>query len=428
MTILKKELTDAAIRKWKPTPDERKNRKIKWDASVSGFGVRATGNGKKVFILMKRFDGPAQPSPSPRAIGEYGAVSLEEARKVAREWSRLVKLGKDPAVEERRRREAEEQTRREAEAAKARADASTFAAAFELFATTHLSKLRTGKRVEQAMRRTLLPAWGQRPLTSLSRKDVSAVVYAIHDGGAPIAANRMLAYIKKFDKWAFNRALIDASFAVLMEKPAEEVERDRTLTNVEMRALWAACERMGAFGRAVRLLLATAARLNEVASMIWTEVDREAGLWTLPRSRTKTDREHKLPLSRLALGILDDVTPRGASVFTTTGRGPLKGWSKAKRKLDQLMIAELHKLDPQAILPPWRLHDLRRTAATGLAKLGADRVVISKILNHAEGGVTARYDRYGRDVEMVAGLDAWGAELERIAAESVVIDLAGRRA
>jgi integrase len=319
MAIAKKELTDAALRKWKPAPGDRG---IRWDALVPGFGVRPSGNGKKVFVLVKRFNGAK--SPSPRAIGEYGDVSLEEARETAREWSRLVRLGKDPAIEERRRREAEEQSRRDAEAAKARADASTFAAAFEVFATTHLAKLRTGRKVEQAMRRTLLPAWGSRALVSLTRKDVSAIVYAVHDGGAPIAANRMLAYIKKFDKWAFNRALIDASFAVLMEKPAEEVERSRVLTNVEIRALWAACAEMGAFGRAVRMLLATAARLDEVASMRWTEVDRASGLWTLPRSRTKADREHKLPLSRLALATLDEVPQQSAFVHTTTGRGPLK--------------------------------------------------------------------------------------------------------
>jgi integrase len=416
MTIAKKELTDVAIRKAKPPAAGK--REIMWDGLVPGFGLRLTDKGKKTFVLVKRYGGAVQPSP--RKIGEYGVVSLDEARETAREWTKLIKIGKDPAVEERHRREQEKRDKAEAEAAKARADANTFAAAFELFCKTHLynskKPLRTGKDVEQTMRRVLLPAWGSRSLAGLTRKDVSAVVYTVHDGGAPIAANRLLAYIKTFDAWAVNRSLIDAPFAALMKKPAEEVERSRVLTNVEIRALWAACAQMGAFGRAVRLLLTTAARLDEVSSMTWDEVDRVAGVWTLPRSRTKADRAHPLPLSALALAILDDTPEHSPFVFTTTGRGPLKGWSKAKARIDRLMVAELRKSDPQANLEGWRLHDLRRSAATGMAKLGTDRVVISKVLNHAEGGVTARYDRYGRDSEMVAALDAWGAEIERIVA------------
>jgi integrase len=312
VSIAKRILTDVAIRKAKPAAPGK--REIMWDAAVPGLALRVSDRGRRSFVLCKRFPGKVQPEY--RAIGEYGVISLEEARDTVREWAKLIKLGKDPREEERAKREAKEQEKRDAEEAKARADANTFAVAFELFATTHLATLRTGRDVEQIMRRVLLPAWG------------SKAIYAVHDGGSPIAANRLLAYVKKFDAWAVNRSLIDAPFAALMKAPAVETKRARVLTDLEIRALWGVCDQMGAFGRAVRLLLPTATRLGETSSMTWNEVDRAAGVWTLPRTRTKADREHKMPLSRLAMAILDNTPEQGPFVFTTSGKGPLRGWRR----------------------------------------------------------------------------------------------------
>jgi integrase len=423
MSIAKKPLTDVAIRKAKPPAPGK--RKILWDALVPGFAVRITDKGKRPFVLITRFAGAA--NPTARVLGEHGVMGLDEARQKARDWIQILKTGKDPAAIERYERQFAAEMQREAEAARIRDDASTFASAFELFAKTHLTTLRSGKKVDQTMRRVLLPVWGARQLASLTRKDVSAVIYSIHDGGSPIAANRMKSYITKFDKWAFNRGLIDSPFAVMLEKPAKEVVRDRALSIPEIRALWAACEGVGAFGPCVRMLLATGQRLDEVAAAPWKEIDCDAALWTIPAARTKPKREHKLPLSRLALAILDASPKLGPYIFSATGHGPVRGWSKIKRKLDEGMLTELQKVDPQASLVPWRLHDLRRSAATHLARIGTDRIVVSKILNHIEGGVTARYDRYGRDVEMVEALEAWGVELERIVAGPVVVSLKGRR-
>ena len=158
---------------------------------------------------------------------------------------------------------------------------------------------------------------------------------------------------------------------------------------------------MRAFGQAVRLMLVTAQRRSEVGDMEWRELDQAKALWTLPRERVKSKRGHEVPLSALALSILAE-TPLGPHVFTTraprrpqegqakpSATAAISGWSKFKERLDGLALAELKRLaGDDAVLPEWHLHDLRRTASTRMGKLGVPRLHISKVLNHAETGVT----------------------------------------
>jgi integrase len=220
---------------------------------------------------------------------------------------------------------------------------------------------------------------------------------------APVASNRLLSYIKTFFNWCVEEEKIDHSPAVSVKPLAKEIKRDRVLNDDEIRAVWKACEELGTCGRAVKFLLVTGQRRNEVSGMTWAEIDRAKRLWTLSKERTKAARAHEIPLSDLALSILDDCPELNQYVFASTrlAAAPISGWSKGK--------AALNKLTPQ--INDWHLHDLRHTCATGLAKLGTDRIVISKLLNHAEGGVTARYDQYTRDAEKRAAMDRWGAKL-----------------
>jgi integrase len=421
VTIAKKDLTDTFLRKWKPSSGDRK---IRWDAQIPGFGIRPSGNGKKIFVLVKRF--PGAKSPSPRAIGEYGAITLEAARETAREWLALLKSGKDPGLELQRRRDEEARAERHAQQAKAKADTESFAYAFELFVKRHLRNptkpLRTAAAVEQAMRNCLLPVWEHRSLASITKNDVKHVINGIYDSGKPIAANRLLAYIKKFFKWCANHtvevngvvvSLLDDSPATSVEMPAEESERDRVLTAVEIRALWAACPHLGLYGHAVKLLLATAARRNEVSAMSWAEI--AGSTWTLPSSRVKNKRKHFLPLSTRALAILEDLPPSdSAYVF---GK-PLRAWSKNKKRLDRLMLAELRKLQgPHGTLEPWRIHDLRRTAATNMERLKVALPVTEAVLNHMSGsksGVAGIYQQHEYTDEKTDALELWGQELDRI--------------
>jgi integrase len=393
-----KVLTDRRLQALGPAPAGK--RVLVPDGIVPGLSVRVTDRGTKTFVLVRRY--PGSNNPAPRALGEYGALTLEQARSKARLWLDLVQKGIDPRTREDEERGAEQQKQ-----------TNTFAAAFELFVKQHLSTLRTGRDVEIIMRRVLLPKWGKRPLADVTRKDVIAVVYEIHDGGSPIAANRVASYAKKFFRWAVQRGLVESSPAVLVDKPAKERTRDRVLTDQEIAAVWRACDRCGAFGTATRFMLATAARRTEAGSAAWAEVDRDAKLWRLPSERTKAARAHELPLNDFALACLGEA--HGQFVFSNdSGATPIGGWSKSKARLERFALEELQKERPDAVLPEWHLHDLRRSVATNMARLGVDRIVISKVLNHADGGVTARYDRYGRDTEMVAAVEKWDARLRQI--------------
>jgi len=194
------------------------------------------------------------------------------------------------------------------------------------------------------------------------------------------------------------------------------------LSDAEIRAVWHAGGSLGPFGRCVRFMLANGQRRTECGSMSWVEADRSARLWRLPAGRVKADRAHEVPLNDLALECLGE--PGGGDPFVFGGSKPIGSWSAPTAQLRGLVAEQL----PDAA-PHWSLHDLRRTFATGLARLGIDRIVISRILNHADSGVTARYDRYGRDVEMVEAMDRWDCRLREIieGRSAEVVELRGRR-
>jgi integrase len=151
-------------------------------------------------------------------------------------------------------------------------------------------------------------------------------------------------------------------------------------------------------------LLITGQRRSEVSKMTWGELNLPERSWTLPKERTKAARRHEIPLSDIALSILAESPRLGNYVFSATGARPVCDWPKAKASLDQLAI------------PDWHVHDLRRTCATGLARCGADRITIGKILNHAENEVTAIYDRHSYGDEKREALDKWGEHLAGIVA------------
>jgi integrase len=201
------------------------------------------------------------------------------------------------------------------------------------------------------------------------------------------------------------------------------------LSDDEIVAFWNGCDSLGwPFGSLFRLLLLTAQRRDEVGCMTWLEVDLDSGLWALPRERAKNDRAHEVQLSRFALDILA-AAPRitgSQFIFTTTGQRPASGFSKAKQRLDiqmaHLCAEELGKADSVEDkiakgLPAWTLHDLRRTAATCMARLNIAPHVVDRILNHVSGtirGVAAVYNRHAYLEERKAALEAWGRYVENL--------------
>jgi integrase len=225
----------------------------------------------------------------------------------------------------------------------------------------------------------------------------------------PYMANRTLAAIRKFYSWAVERDMVGASPVSNVSALGREEKRDRVLDDVEIMAFWEGCDKLGwPFGPLFQMLLVTAQRRDEVARMRWQDVDLDAGTWIIPAEMTKSRREHSVPLSPLSLDILSNVPRMGGHVFSSNLRGdkPVSGFNKSKKRLDGL-----------SGLDGWRLHDLRRTAASGMARLNAPPHVLGKVLNHAPAslqGVTAIYNRYAYEPQKREALEAWAEHIKAV--------------
>ena len=227
-------------------------------------------------------------------------------------------------------------------------------------------------------------------------------------------ANRTLSRLRHLFNWAVERGRLHSSPIIGMKAPTKERARDRTLTDNELRWFLKSCDEIGRpFGRLAKLLLLTAQRRDEVGGLEWSEIDFDKKAWTIPRDRAKNDRSHEVHLSDAAVSVLRSI-PRAANnaVFIANGRA-VSGFSHGKNRLDAAMLAaQRDELGARAEgIPHWILHDLRRTAATGMARLNVAPHVVDKILNHVSGtirGVAAVYNRFEYLDERRTALEAWG--------------------
>ena len=257
----------------------------------------------------------------------------------------------------------------------------------------------------------VLVAWRGRALASIKRADVRDLVERIADE-RPISANRTLTVLAKCFKWAVERDIMETSPAIGVKKPADENPRDRVLTDAELCLVLDAAGRLPTIGRDfIRLLTLTMARRSEIANMRWTEVDLAERMWTLPAARAKNGCEHRLPLSSTAVSILTDrEKDRGASPFVFAGRrGAYTSFAKLKTLLDA-HIAEANG----SPIPPWTLHDLRRSGASVMPRLGVTLPVTERVLNHISGsfsGIVKIYQRFDYLPEMAEALQRWDTHL-----------------
>jgi integrase len=219
----------------------------------------------------------------------------------------------------------------------------------------------------------------------------------------------VLAYVKRLFRWAASRDLIELDPAAHILKRTAEKKRDRVLSDAEVLSVWEAAGRVGgAYGNGVRLLVATGARREEIFGLRWSEVDREAAVIRLPAERNKVKEPRSIPLSPLALSILDELPPLGEFALSAGGRRPFSGFGKCKARLDGL-----------AGVTGWRVHDLRRTVATGLQRLGLRLEVIEAVLGHVSGsraGIVGTYQRHRFEDETRAALVAWGEHVSSLLA------------
>jgi integrase len=365
---------------------------VYWDAGCPGFGVKVTPKGRKVFIVLYRTAG-AGSKLRKYTIGPYGRVTLHQAR-VATQKVFAAKLdGRDPAAEKRE--------------AKRRVVADRVEDLLEAFITQRLSQNRSAGEISRLLRREVGKPWAGRSIHEISKRDVVEVISAIEQRGAPGAANKTLKSLKTFLRWCVGRAVLDQSPAEGVPLPAKEVARDRVLDDKELAQIILAARKMGnPYGGIVELLALTGQRREEVARLTWEELDLAQRVWTIPKSRTKNAKSHVVHLSDQSAAVLKRADRRGALVFSPLGGKPFRNFGRAKRLLDQ-----------RSGVTGWRLHDLRRTCVSGMARLGVAPHVADKILNHQSGtisGVAAVYQRHEFLAERRVALNLWGAHVSQI--------------
>jgi integrase len=396
-------LTDLFVERVKPPESGRVEY---FDASFPGLALRVTVNGGKSWCAFYRFKGRLRRF----TIGAYPAIKPAQARREAQAALERVREGGDPAEEKRARRDMRTP------------ETDTFGAVAGDYLERHVranNRQSTFNEAKRDLERDALRKWHNRPIASITRRDVIDLVEGIAARGAGVQANRTLTRLRAIFDWAVEKDRLTASPAERVRPVTQEQARDRVLNDDELRWFLHASSEIGwPFGPLAKLLLLTAQRRDEVASMTWVEVDLDKGVWTIPRHKAKNDREHEVQLSGPATTALRSLPRCGDLVFTTTLKTPVSGFSKSKRRLDAAMLsarqAELgaHKGDA---IPNWTLHDLRRTATTGMARLKIPPHVVDRILNHTGGaihGVAAVYNRFEYLEERRAALEAWGRYVE----------------
>jgi integrase len=369
---------------------------VYWDAGCPGFGVKITPKGRKVFIVLYRTGG-AGSRLRKYTIGPYGRVTLHQARVAAQKVFAAKLEGRDPAAEKR--------------AARRRIVADRVEDLLEAFIAQRLSQNRSGSEIARLLRREVGKTWAGESIHEISKRDVVEIVTAIEQRGAPVAANKALKATKTFLRWCVGRAVLDQSPAEGVPLPSKEIARDRVLDDNELAHVILAARQIGGpYSGIVELLALTGQRREEVAGLQREELDLARRIWTIPKSRTKNAKAHVVHLSEQSMAVLKRAGQREPYVFSLLGTKPFQEFSRAKRRLDQL-----------SGVTGWRLHDLRRTCVSGMARLGIAPHVADKILNHQAGtisGVAAVYQRHEFLLERREALERWGAHVAHILAEA----------
>jgi integrase len=378
-------LTAATVARIKPDPERRLEIP---DRQQPGLYLVVQPSGRRAFAVRTRLDD----KPIKITLGDVDRLDLARARVLADEAVRAAKRGEDPRTK------------------RAAARANTVVAVVDEFVARYARpRLKVWPEVERRLKRDLVRAYGTKPIAELTRGDLVRLLDELTARGVQQGANRLLAHTRRLLGWAVERGFVVSNVAVGIKPPAKEVARDRVLTDPELAAVWHACGGLGfPFGPLFRLMIVTAQREGEVANLRMRDVDLDRAVWTLSRKQTKADRAHDVPLSGSAVEVLAAL-PRlheGDLAFSTNGVTAPSGWSRAKARLDRL-----------SGVTGWRLHDLRRTAASSMARLGHPPHVVAAVLNHSPGslqGITAVYNRHRYDDEKRAALEAWTRHLRRV--------------
>ncbi|WP_417264555.1 tyrosine-type recombinase/integrase [Celeribacter sp.] len=415
-------ITTKSVEAMKPDPEKRIEVP---DPALKGLYLVIQASGAKSWALRYRFAG----KPKKLTLGKWPLMGVADARAAASEAIDEVELGRDPSA-----------AKKATKAAKLEAQLSERDKVKTLltqYAKRHLSSLKSGDTVKRELDRFVGEAWGGRDIHEIQKRDVIDLLDEIADSGRVVTANRVRAYLNKFLNWCVERDILSSSPATGVKPVAKEKSRERVLSDDEVRWFWRACDDLGfPWGPVGKVLLLTGQRLGEVVGMSDSEVSGD--LWQMEASRTKNGRAHDVPLSKPVRKVLAgveriaDAKGRVQFIFTTTGETPLSGFHKGRNHIaDRMVLIASEEAGEPVEIPHWTFHDLRRTAATGMARLGIPVRVTEAVLNHVSGtggGIVAVYQRHDFADEKRRALDAWAglvSEIESGKADNVVRLTAG---
>ncbi len=377
-----------------------------WDTEAKGFGCKATPGGKKVYLVQYRLGGRAGTAQRV-TLGTHGKITADQARKMA-----LAELGKIAAGQDTAGAKREERRKLAAE---------TFKDVALRYLSTNGEDNKSWPETRRILERNAMPMLGCRPMAVITRGEIAALLDQTKQRSHSVA-RALFAQLRPLFKWARDREIIEHNPIADFKGPSPLPDRKRKLNLTEVRAFWKATAALDyPWAPFFQLLLLTGQRREEVAGMRWAEIDLEKGLWRLPSKeeyqpqRTKNGEEHFVDLSPQALAILNGLPGVWTHyVFTTTGRTSVSGFSKAKRRLDSLMKAELG-----GELRDWRVHDLRRTVSTlmGDDGLRIDPAVIDRIQNHVtslKANMRGPYQLQELREARREALLLWGAYVEKL--------------
>jgi integrase len=366
-----------------------------WDDDMPGFGLRlraGSGRVRRTYIVQYRTAGRSRRL----LLGSADVLGAEQARAAAKKALAEVALGGDPQG---------------TKSAQRRSDDNTLRSAIDDYLAIKRTKVRarTLREVERYLRGPYFKALHPRPLEQVTRKDVAGCLNRIVAHNGNVAASRARTTLAAFYVWALGAGLAEANPVVGTNKPEDSKPRERILSDEELVAVWDACLDSG-YGRTVKLLTLTGCRRKEVGGMRWSELDLDAGTWTLPATRAKNGRAHTLPLPPAALAIIARIERFEGQdhLFGASADHGFQRWSAAKDELDN-----------RSGVTGWTLHDIRRTVATRMADIGIQPHVIEAVLNHQSGhkrGVAGTYNRSAYATEVKTALERWAAHVEALVA------------
>jgi integrase len=417
--VLPKRNTARHILNKKPTTV----RELFTDPLFAELKFRLEPSGRKSFYFHRRFRGKRlhEKLGEIRGATEQDVTKeLAQARAKTREWLLAIEAGTDPRASDRQA------------GADDKAIETVVAAFIEDYRKTH----RSAGQVKAALERHVVTAWAGRQIDEITPDDIRRVLAKVART-APIQANRLKAHISVLAKWARRQVLITTLPTLEIERPTErEIKRDRALSDPELRDVWAAAGQCGQFGQLVRFLILSGVRRGEAAAASRKEMDFDRHEWLIGRSRTKNAMPHLLPITPALEELIDSlpIVDNSPLIFPATrGDGALSGFNKRKRQLDRI-VNQIRAERGEPAIEPWRLHDIRRSVVSTMARLGIALEVRERVLGHHRGGtmsgVAGVYNVYDHASEVRSALECWHAHVAGLVAPqppAAVVPIGARR-